>query len=360
MSKAPKPTKASLLPYPVWVFEVPVTATADLCTDTEITSVNAAAKLLLRAVENLIQMPSGGTTNTLDGVLLGRPLGQRGVDTALAKLTGPSSGSASASASARAVVSVVLLFGNEGRPRQGPVRTLSALVTKLLSGAPASAIEDATTHCTLSLRHLDIASLGNSLAHTMDVLHLCWRKTLLANTPSLRAGGAASLQAYMLGRHEAGAHGAGSADPVATASFHLDLGLDMLGPRESSAPWASSSSSSSASSKRAPLRLTQQGEGAQKKAREAPEAAPPAPATNPNQSAEPPANAEHSNAATNSLAELLSWDGALTGPTAAERARDILQLVAGVTDENARLKLELECYKAQDALRAKVSLAHRG
>ena len=357
MSKAPKATKASLVPYPVWVFEVPVTATADLCTDTEISSVNAAARLLLQAVENLLQMPTGGSTNTLDGVLLGRPLGQRGVDTALPKLTGPSSGSASASASASAVVSVVLLFGNEGRPRQGPVRTLSALVKKLLSGASASAIADATTHCTLSLRALTIASLVNSLADTMDVLHLCWRKTLLANTPSLRAGGAASMQAYLLGRHEAGAHGAGSADPVATAAFHLDLGLDMLGPRK---PSASSSSSSSASSKRAPLRLTQQGEGAQKKAREAPEAAPPAPATNPNQSAESPANAEHSNAATNPLAELLSWDGALTGPTAAERARDILQLVVGVTDENARLKLELEWYKAQDALRAKVSLAHRG
>ena len=353
MSKAPK---ASMVPYPVWAFEVPVTATADLVSGQEITSVNATADLLLQAVEAFLKMPSGGSPSPLDGVLLGRRPGQGGVDTALPKLTGPSSGSASASAS-KDVVSVVLIFANEGRPRQVVVRTLSALVSKLLSSALRAAIEAVKAHCTHSLRSLTIASLVHGLADTI-IINACWSKTLTTITPSLRAGGAASLQAYLLGRHETGAH-TGSADPVATAGFHLRLGLDMLGPREYCAPWASSSGSSSGS-KRAPLVLLLQGEGGGKKAREAPEAAPPAPATNPNQNSEPPASAEHSNiqrTATNPLAELLSWEGALTGPTAAERALEILQFVVGVTDENARLKLELESYKAQDALRAKVSLA---
>ena len=46
----------------------------------------------------------------------------------------------------------------------------------------------------------------------------------------------------------------------------------------------------------------------------------------------------------------------LTGPTAGERARDILGHVADLTLENAHLKLQLEYYKLQDTLRAKVSL----
>jgi hypothetical protein len=353
MSTAKKP---SMVSYPMWAFEIPVAVPREVMVLGEQgTYLNAMAKSLLEGAEALLKAPSGGSDSPLEAVVLleHRILG--GVDTALRKLAGPTSASASASAS-KDVVGVVLIFAGEGRLAQVVLRSINKLVDKSIFGSP-SQVEAIKAHCARALRGLTARGLVHDLEGTY-VHNVCWAKA--RNGAPRRQ--ASSLESYLLGRAETGAHGAtsGPADPVATAELHLRLGLDVLGPSKARAMWESSSGSSGSSGSKRPVLLLQQGEGGGKKAREGTEAAPPAPATHPNPDPEPRGFPDHSNTpglngtCGTALAAILSWEGALTGPTARERARDILKHVADVTEENARLRLELEYYKAQDALRAKV------
>jgi len=348
-----------MVPYPVWTLEVPVVVPTEVTLlGDQGTYLNATAESLLEGAQALLKAPSGGSTSPFEAVVLleRRILG--GVDTALQKLTGPTSGSASASAS-KDVVGVVLIFAGEGRVTQVVMRSIYKLVEKLSKFSSPSQVEAIKTQCAQALRGLTVRGLVHDLEGTY-IHSVCWAKAL--NGAPRRQN--QSLEAYLLGRAETGAQGAtaGPADPVATADLHLRLGLDVLGPNKARAMWASSSGSSDSSGSKRPVLLLKQGGGGGKKAREATEASPPAPATHPNQDPEPRGFPDHSNTpglngtCRTALAALLSWEDALTGPTAGERARDILKHVADVTDENARLRLELEYYKAQDALRAKVCL----
>jgi uncharacterized membrane protein YgcG len=348
-----KSQKASMALYPAWSFFISINVPHELVLSGEQAKYIQAASLgLLEVVEAILASPRGGTDAPIEAVLLlQRPVVAGPVDFTQLMLEGPASAGQSARA-ATDIVSVVLIYGGKGRMKQVVERFLKSLIDKMQS-LPETAREKTKQQCLLALRFHSVSSLIRDL-EGCHIHHVRWAKHVVQDARR-------PLPEYLIARARA-EKGAGPAGAVATADLHLLAGLDSLGPSKSAPAWTSSggggggtSSTGGGTSTKRLAYVPHQEEGA-KKARSA-EGAQEGPVhTSPDP--EPSSDPGHSNASSfesSALQQLLNWEGELTAPSLAERASELLTYIADITDDNVRLKLELQHYKAQDALRAKVN-----
>ena len=353
--KMSKSQKASMALYPAWSFFISINVPHELVLSGEQAKYIQAASLgLLEVVEAILASPRGGTDAPIEAVLLlQRPVVAGPVDFTQPMLEGPASAGQSARA-ATDIVSVVLIYGGKGRMKQVVERFLKSLIDKMQS-LPETAREKTKQQCLLALRCHSVPSLIRDL-EGCHIHHVRWAKHVVQD-----ARRPLQLPEYLIARARA-EKGAGPAGAVATADLHLLAGLDSLGPSKSAPAWTSSggggggtSSTGGGTSIKRLAYVPHQEEGA-KKARSA-EGAQEGPVhTSPDP--EPSSDPGHSNASSfesSALQQLLNWEGELTAPSLAERASELLTYIADITDDNVRLKLELQHYKAQDALRAKVN-----